>query len=82
LLHSLQKFKLNIASSIINQENSGIESMDTDQIMDLFDLGEEKKSKESSSGKATMKQVLAGLDNLWDESQYENIQKDFFEELK
>jgi hypothetical protein len=56
--------------------------MDTDQIMDLFDLGEEKKSKESSSGKATMKQVLAGLDNLWDESQYENMQKDFFEELK
>jgi TATA-binding protein-associated factor len=32
----LQKFKLNIASTIINQQNSGLGSMDTDQILDLF----------------------------------------------
>ncbi|KAG0366019.1 hypothetical protein BC939DRAFT_503250 [Gamsiella multidivaricata] len=34
----LQKFKLNIANTIINQQNSGIQSMGTDQILDLFQI--------------------------------------------
>lgn len=34
----LQRFKLNIASTVINQQNSGLASMDTDQILDLFDV--------------------------------------------
>ena len=33
----LQKFKMNIASSIVNQQNSGLASMDTHQLLDLFD---------------------------------------------
>lgn len=32
----LQKFKMNIASSIVNQQNSGLASMDTHQLLDLF----------------------------------------------
>lgn len=36
----LQKFKLNIASTVINQQNSGLSSMDTDQLLDLFDVPE------------------------------------------
>ncbi|ODV83735.1 hypothetical protein CANARDRAFT_202541 [[Candida] arabinofermentans NRRL YB-2248] len=33
----LQKFKMNIASTIVNQQNSGLASMDTNQLLDLFD---------------------------------------------
>ncbi|TID30021.1 hypothetical protein CANINC_001390 [Pichia inconspicua] len=33
----LQKFKMNIASSIVNQQNAGLASMDTHQLLDLFE---------------------------------------------
>lgn len=33
---SLQKFKLNIANTVVNEQNSGLESMNTDQVLDLF----------------------------------------------
>ncbi|GMG55881.1 unnamed protein product [Ambrosiozyma monospora] len=36
----LQKFKMNIASTIINQQNAGLASMDTNQLLDLFDSDE------------------------------------------
>ena len=36
----LQKFKMNIASTIVNQQNSGLASMDTNQLLDLFDVDE------------------------------------------
>ncbi|EGW33142.1 uncharacterized protein SPAPADRAFT_137527 [Spathaspora passalidarum NRRL Y-27907] len=36
----LQKFKMNIASTIVNQQNSGLQSMDTNQLLDLFDVDE------------------------------------------
>ncbi|CDK25567.1 unnamed protein product [Kuraishia capsulata CBS 1993] len=34
----LQKFKMNIASTIVNQQNAGLASMDTGQLLDLFDV--------------------------------------------
>ena len=37
----LQKFKLNIANTIVNQQNSGLQSMDTDQILELFNVENE-----------------------------------------
>lgn len=36
----LQKFKMNIASTIVNQQNSGLASMDTNQLLDLFEVDE------------------------------------------
>eukprot|EP01095_Lingulamoeba_sp_RSL-Kostka_P011982 TRINITY_DN467_c4_g1_i1.p1 TRINITY_DN467_c4_g1~~TRINITY_DN467_c4_g1_i1.p1 ORF type:complete len:129 (-),score=50.79 TRINITY_DN467_c4_g1_i1:343-729(-) len=36
----LQKFKLNIASSVVNKENSSLRSMDTNQLLDLFNYSE------------------------------------------
>jgi TATA-binding protein-associated factor len=38
----LQKFKMNIASTIVNQQNAGLASMDTNQLLDLFDVEESK----------------------------------------
>ncbi|UZJ56627.1 hypothetical protein CBS101457_005947 [Exobasidium rhododendri] len=34
----LQRFKINVAESVVNQENKGLESMETDQILNLFDV--------------------------------------------
>lgn len=37
---SLQRFKIDVASTVVNQQNAGLGTMDTDQILDLFSLGE------------------------------------------
>ncbi|KAG0207805.1 TATA-binding protein-associated factor mot1 [Mortierella sp. GBA30] len=82
----LQKFKLNIANTVINQQNSGIQSMGTDQILDLFQIsGEDEADAKKKKGaevraeggeagadqKMSTKNVLESLENLWDEKQYE-----------
>ncbi|XP_038069588.1 TATA-binding protein-associated factor 172-like isoform X2 [Patiria miniata] len=82
----LQKFKMNIANTVITQDNSSLQSMGTDQLLDLFSLDqnrpgglEESKQEASASslssgggkGKQTAGSVLQGLSQLWDEKQYE-----------
>ncbi|CAJ0752198.1 15832_t:CDS:10 [Entrophospora sp. SA101] len=88
----LQKFKLNIANSVVNQQNSGLQSMDTDQILDLFNVTLDNRKGGSSGGdggssssdivskhkKLSTKNILEGLDNLWDDSQYEDLNLDNF----
>ncbi|KAJ9131681.1 TATA-binding protein-associated factor MOT1 [Pleurostoma richardsiae] len=37
---SLQRFKIDVASTVVNQQNAGLSTMDTDQILDLFNVGE------------------------------------------
>ncbi|KAI8824493.1 SNF2 family N-terminal domain-containing protein [Fimicolochytrium jonesii] len=81
----LQKFKLNIASSVINQENAGLKSMDTEQILDLFSLSsadENTKGKKKIEGpagqKASAKDVLAGLGDLADQAQYDDLDMNEF----
>lgn len=76
---SLQKFKQNIASSVITKENSGISSMDTDQILDLFQVGGTGKGEgKKSDTPQTQKEILDGLEELWDESQYDDFDTDAF----
>ncbi|EGS20784.1 helicase-like protein [Thermochaetoides thermophila DSM 1495] len=53
---SLQRFKIDVASTVVNQQNAGLATMDTDQILDLFNLGESGPSlitdnKESIEGR-------------------------------
>ncbi|KAI8150160.1 hypothetical protein BJV82DRAFT_586077 [Fennellomyces sp. T-0311] len=79
----LQKFKLNIANTVVNQQNSGLQSMDTDQILDLFNVeggadGRRKKKDNNSGmdvehtdGMGKSKAVLENLENLWDDKEYE-----------
>ena len=75
----LQKFKLNIANSVITQDNSSLQTMDTGQLLDLFSVEKEGKKKNSSAESSTqgnpsgkgLKSVLESLGELWDESQYE-----------
>ncbi|KAJ1024814.1 hypothetical protein NDA16_002854 [Ustilago loliicola] len=68
----LQRFKLNIANSVVNQQNKGMDSMDTEQILDLFNAqagqpgggangnGAENGEKKKGFGKLTQKQILEG----------------------
>ncbi|XP_071378280.1 TATA-binding protein-associated factor 172 isoform X1 [Centroberyx affinis] len=71
----LQKFKMSIANTIISQENASLQSMGTDQLLNLFTLDKDEKCDKgeasSASGKASMKSVLDGLGELWDQQQYD-----------
>jgi TATA-binding protein-associated factor len=81
---SLQTFKLNVASSIVNQQNAALATMNTDQILDLFnakDVGssiarvgggqEGAVDAEGNPVKKGGKNVLEDLSELWDEKEYE-----------
>uniref|UniRef100_H3CEF8 B-TFIID TATA-box binding protein associated factor 1 n=1 Tax=Tetraodon nigroviridis TaxID=99883 RepID=H3CEF8_TETNG len=74
----LQKFKMSIANTVISQDNASMQSMGTEQLLDLFtlDKGEKRERGDgspstSSSAKASMKSVLEGLGELWDQQQYD-----------
>ncbi|CCH44714.1 TATA-binding protein-associated factor [Wickerhamomyces ciferrii] len=45
----LQKFKMNIASTIVSQQNAGLSSMDTNQLLDLFDVEQHGQQEEHVS---------------------------------
>ncbi|KAJ1971300.1 TATA-binding protein-associated factor mot1 [Dimargaris verticillata] len=82
----LQKFKLNVANSIINQQNAGLQSMNTNQLLDLFNVSStptsgpnprggidgSSASKQQDARKkgSSAKAVLKNLDDLWDDKQY------------
>ncbi|KDR81493.1 hypothetical protein GALMADRAFT_239466 [Galerina marginata CBS 339.88] len=78
----LQRFKLNIANSVVTQQNSGLSSMDTDLVLDLFRRTSEeedaiasakaKKAKEHS-GAVSQKSILQGLEDLPAEDEYEAL---------
>ncbi|TLD16724.1 uncharacterized protein PgNI_01319 [Pyricularia grisea] len=53
---SLQRFKIDVASTVVNQQNAGLATMDTDQILDLFSLGD------TGPGMITDKPEGSGLD--------------------
>lgn len=85
----LQKFKLNIANTVISQDNSSLSSMDTGQLLDLFTVEKEKKKEKSSAkqnnpGQASLKTMMENLGELWDEEQYETEYNldNFIESLK
>ena len=84
---SLQRFKIDVASTVVNQQNAGLNTMETDQILDLFNLGEggqaekarppdgsnidEMVDEEGNVKKQGEKGWLSDLGELWDEKQYE-----------
>ncbi|KAG5646696.1 hypothetical protein DXG03_002686 [Asterophora parasitica] len=75
----LQRFKLNIANSVVTQQNSGLASMDTDLVLDLFrrtteeeDAAAAAKAKEST-GPVSQKNVLQGLEDLPAEHEYDGL---------
>ncbi|KAJ7090312.1 SNF2 superfamily chromatin remodeling protein [Mycena belliarum] len=76
----LQRFKLNIANSVVTQQNSGLASMDTDLVLDLFrrtseeeDVAAAKKKAKESSGPVSQKNLLQGLEELPAEDEYQGL---------
>ena len=71
---SLQRFKLNVANTVITKENSSLLSMNTSVVLDLFQLGgasQTTASAKAGSGKQEgLKSVLESLPELWSEEQY------------
>ncbi|KZO97896.1 SNF2 superfamily chromatin remodeling protein [Calocera viscosa TUFC12733] len=74
----LQRFKLNIANSVVNQQNTELTSMDTELVLDLFRRTTDEEDTASSKRRAertkasptTQKNVLDGLDELPAEDEY------------
>lgn len=81
IIFSLQRFKLNIANSVVTQQNSGLPSMDTDLVLDLFKRTTEEEDAKSaakrkgkdSAGPITQKNALEGLDELPPEDEYQSL---------
>ncbi|GAM84765.1 hypothetical protein ANO11243_027660 [Dothideomycetidae sp. 11243] len=48
---NLQRFKIDVASTVVNQQNAGLGTMETDQILDLFNLGETDPNLSLEEGK-------------------------------
>jgi TATA-binding protein-associated factor len=74
----LQKFKTNIARSVVNRDNSSLKTMDTEQLVDLFKLGESKEEKKAPAATGAAS-VLAQVGDLWDDQkQYEEYDLNSF----
>ncbi|KAJ3895830.1 SNF2 chromatin remodeling protein [Lentinula edodes] len=78
----LQRFKLNIANSIVTQQNSGLSSMDTDLVLDLFRRTSEeedaaaaakKKKAREGHGPVSQQNILHGLEDLPPEEEYQDL---------
>lgn len=78
---SLQRFKLNIASSVVTQQNSDLSSLGTDQILDLFSIsssGPIAPAVASKDGPTSQSAMLAGLGDLQPEDEYQDLDLNAF----
>lgn len=57
---NLQRFKIDVASTVVNQQNSGLATMETDQILDLFNVDEGGMGGGGQAGEGG--KVLEGAD--------------------
>ncbi|GAA5821317.1 hypothetical protein JCM11251_004568 [Rhodosporidiobolus azoricus] len=71
----LQRFKLNIASSVVTQQNSNLDSLGTDQILDLFQVSdvETPSSAPSSDKPMSQKAILESLEDLPADDEYGDL---------
>lgn len=79
----LQKFKLLTANTVVSDENASMETMGTDQLLDLFNLNETNKNSQraggsnstaaaaATTGGTNVKQIIDNLPELWESQQYE-----------
>ena len=90
---SLQKFKLGVANSVVNIENSSLSTMGTEQLVSMFNK-EEKINKDAKSSKNTSdkigipgnnyQKIIESISEIWDENEYENefSMENFIKSLK
>jgi len=77
----MQRFKLNIANSVVTQQNAGLSSMDTGFVLDLFKRttdeeearGVGKRRDKDGAGPLNAKKVLQGVGDLHSEEEYQGL---------
>ncbi|GAA6059472.1 hypothetical protein JCM10212_005411 [Sporobolomyces blumeae] len=76
----LQRFKLNIASSVVTQQNSDLDSLGTDQILDLFQVSDASAPSGASAGGTasgdkpmSQKAILESLSDLPADNEYADL---------
>lgn len=72
----LQKFKLLTANTVVSDENASMETMGTDQLLDLFSLSEQQQQEQArgsagQTSKTSVKQMMENLPELWEDQQYQ-----------
>lgn len=69
----LQKFKTMVSNTVINSDNTGLGTMNVDQLFDLFDGTTNRETIcDTTSGRKTKKGSFEDiLPELWDQQQYE-----------
>ena len=83
---SLQKFKLGIANTVVSQQNSSLETMNTGDLLDLFSIetGEvdkqirEEQMSDTKDKPLSMKQVIESMEEMWDEAEYDEYNLENF----
>ncbi|CAH0564280.1 unnamed protein product [Brassicogethes aeneus] len=69
----LQKFKVQTANTVISGENSHLETMGTEQLLDLFSHKPNANGEGGNSqGTGSVKAILDSLPELWDQKQYDS----------
>jgi len=76
----LQRFKLNIVHSVVTQQNAGLDTMDTNLVLDLFrhtteeeEAAASQQRKKDSDRPVSQKELLAGLEDLPAEDEYHGL---------
>ncbi|GAA5886029.1 hypothetical protein JCM5296_007067 [Sporobolomyces johnsonii] len=73
----LQRFKLNIASSVVTQQNSNLDSLGTDQILDLFQVSDapppSASAQQPSDKPMSQKAILESLQDLPTDDEYADL---------
>lgn len=79
----LQRFKTMVSNTVINQDNTGLSTMNVDQLLDLFEpeeghmnrdgdsAGVSSSARRGSERKSKQDTFLDLLPELWDQQQYE-----------
>lgn len=71
----LQKFKVQTVNTIISGNNSKMETMGTEQLLDLFSHkpgASNAGAGVNKSGAGSVKTILDTLPDLWDQKQYDD----------
>lgn len=77
----LQKFKMNIASTVVNQQNNGLASMDTHQLLDLFDT-DNVASQDDEDKQSLLTDGSKGMDDIANETGLSGKAKEAVGDLK
>ncbi|EDQ86722.1 uncharacterized protein MONBRDRAFT_38338 [Monosiga brevicollis MX1] len=80
---SLQRFKINVADTVVNAENASLSSMGTSQLLSLFKVDEGDSA--GATGRADAREgsltnLMTDVEDMWNQTDYEDFNVDAFME--